>query len=199
MPSREEHSNPSRTTESTRDRRPSAATLALVLAWAGLIGLPAGPALAQGTYDNQDAQPSRWARYSFPAVGLADGQSLRVSVFTPPPTNEGEQPPPTNETETPPPTHDRVRVQILAASGQALVDSGGAALPPGPVRFITVPREKLDRPGEEVTGRLQVRVVVLVASDGELPPGPVVPSVEVLNTANGRTTVVQPPPVPERY
>ena len=163
---------------STTFRRPA---FALALALAGLAAVQTTAARGQ------DTAPQR-ARYSFASVGLAPGQSLRVSVFQPPPTND-----------TPPPINDRVRVLIVAANGDTVLDTGEVSLPPGPIRFLTIPREKLDRTGEADTGRLQVRVVVLVTSGGDLPPGPSVPAVEVLTTANGRTTVEIPPGPPDRF
>jgi hypothetical protein len=145
--------------------------VALTLALAGFASLRSHTAQAQ------DVATSR-ARYSFASVGLIPGQSLRVSVFQPPPVGD-----------VPPPVNDRVRILVLAPNGDTLADSGDIAWPPGPTRRITVPREKLARAGEDDTGRLQVRVVVLVTSGGEYPPGPSVPSVEVLTTTSGRTVV----------
>jgi len=158
--------------------RSKRSAVALTLALAGVASLQSDSVRAQEV-------SSRGARYSFASVGLIPGQSLRVSVFQPPPT-DGVPPPVDGQ---PPPVNDRVRILVLAPNGDTLEDSGGIALPPGPVRRITVPREKLARAGEGGTGRLQVRVVVLVTSSGELPPGPIVPSVEVLTTTSGRTVV----------
>ena len=151
--------------------RSKRSAVALTLALAGFASLQSLTAHAQEV-------SSRGARYSFASVGLIPGQSLRVSVFQAPPIGEN-----------PPPVNDRVRILVLAPNGDTLEDSGDIAWPPGPIRRITVPREKLARAGEDGTGRLQVRVVVLVTSSGEFPPGPTVPSVEVLTTTSGRTVV----------
>jgi len=155
--------------------------VALALALAGLASLQSNPVQAQ------EVAPSR-ARYSFASVGIIPGQSLRVSVFQAPPVGDN-----------PPPVGDRVRILVLAPNGDTLEDSGDLAFPPGPTRRITVPREKIARAGEDGTGRLQVRVVVLVTSGGDYPPGPTVPGVEVLTTASGRTTVFVSPPTPDRF
>lgn len=163
------------------------ATLSALAATAGLAALvtlwPAGRAGAQ-------EPPPTHERYDFPSVGFVPGETIRVSAtnLTPPPM--GDQPPPMG---------DRVRIILFDVAGERMADSGPILYPPGPTRIFDVPRGALNRPGEERTGRIQVRAVVIVSNIEGFPPGPTVPSLEVFSTLTGRTSLAVYPPGPSRF
>ena len=135
-------------------------------------------------------------RYSFASVGLIPGQSVRVTIV-----NLADPP----EPEAPPdPAIDPCwRVFLVDAEGRVVADSGDIELPPGRTRTFTVDYLRLGRAGNARTGRIQVRAVVEVENDNDLtdPPEPIKlrPTVEVINSATGRTTFgLTNPPDPVR-
>ena len=136
----------------------------------------------------QDTVPAR-VRYDFQSVGFIPGQTIRVSVsLNPPPIGD-----------VPPPQPDRIRILLLDAEGERIADSGAIAWPPGPTRIFDVERSKLNRAGEDGTGRLQVRAVVIVSNPSGLPPSPAMPGVEVVSADTGRTMLALWPPGPSKF
>jgi hypothetical protein len=163
------------------------APLSTLAATAGLLAVVAWwPAQRVAA---QEPTPSH-ERYDFPAVGFVPGETIRVSA-------SNLQPPPIGE--VPPPTACRVRIVLFDVTGERVADSGPILFPPGPTRIFDVPRGALNRPGEERTSRLQVRAMVIVSNLEGFPPGPSVPSLEIVNTTTGRTSLVVFPPGPTRF
>jgi hypothetical protein len=149
----------------------------------------------QSPVDAQTRVPGN-LRYRFGSVGLVRGQSLQVTIvnLTEPP--EPDEPPD-------PAINPCWRVLLLDSEGRQIADSGDIELPPGRTRTFTIARAALGRSGDERTGRLQVRAVVIVENDNPLqePPEPdkVRLTVEVLANGTGRTVFgILEPPDPER-
>jgi hypothetical protein len=156
---------------------------------ASIAVLVLGGSATQSGIRAQEPAATR-VRYDFAPVGFIQGQTIRVSVasLNPPPNPEN-----------PPPVPDRVRIFLLDAAGERVADSGPMLFPAGPSRMFDVERASVDRAGEDRTGRLQVRVVVVVSNPSGYPPGPSVPGVEVIATRTGRTAFALYPPGPTRF
>jgi hypothetical protein len=167
-----------------------------LLSIGGVVLFALGALATEPVVRAQDTAPTR-DRYEFQSVGFIAGQTIRVSVarLAPPPIGDVSPPQP----DQPPPVSDRVRIFLLDASGERIADSGPMVWPPGPTRTFDVERARLDLAGEDGTGRLQVRVVVVVSNPSGFPPGPTRPGVEVIATRTGRTTLVLYPPGPTRF
>ena len=128
-------------------------------------------------------------------VGITEGQTIRINVVN---TNE----PDANF----PPDPCRVVLNFRNADGELFRNSDGQ-----PIRRIVQLQAGqstlLDLNGDVFArgGRIQLRPVARIQQpdgDGTLPPGPCIPTVEVINNANGRTQLMLPavqripPPVP---
>jgi hypothetical protein len=125
------------------------------------------------------------ARYSFPSVGLVPGQTLRVTVASQRASN--------------PPDPDRVRILLVDDKGRIVADSGALLLPAVQSQSFDVPREAVERSGEEGTGRIQLRAIVTLSNERTLPIDPCRPGLEVIATATGQTAFVLPPQTPRRF
>jgi hypothetical protein len=150
----------------------------------------------------QDVTPPVGERISFGMVGITQGQTARINVANVLTPNDPNYPP----------GPSRVVLTFLNSDGQLFRNRDGspirraAMLERGQATFLDLNFDEFP-PGPS---RLQLRAVVTVLppgpTDNALPPGPIVPAVEVLNNANGRTvfalsgppTIRQiPPPVPD--
>jgi hypothetical protein len=127
----------------------------------------------------------RHARYSFPSVGLVAGQTVRVTVASQRATN--------------PPEPDRLRIVLVDDKGRIVADSGALLLPAVQSQSFDVPRDAVERSGEEGTGRIQLRAIVTLSSAQALPIDPCRPGLEVIATATGQTAFVLPPQAPRRF
>lgn len=150
--------------------------LLVLLAGAGAFGIQV-PAHAQ------DAPHHTRVRYAFSSVGIVRGQALRISVAS------GRL--------IPPPVPDKVRIRLLDATGNVVADSEERVLPAVQTVSFDVDRDDLPEGGDPGTGRFQLRAVVVVANPNGLPPGPIRPGVEALETSTGRTTFLPPSPIAE--
>lgn len=130
----------------------------------------------------QDTLPTG-DRISFGMVGITQGQTARINVANVLTPNDPNYPPgPT-----------RVVLIFLNSDGQLFRNRDGnpirrvAMLERGQATFLDLNFDEFP-PGPI---RIQLRAVVTVFPpgpvDNALPPGPIVPTVEVLNNANGRT------------
>ena len=131
----------------------------------------------------QDQAPPQPDRISFGMVGITQGQTARINVANVLTPNDPNYPPgPT-----------RVVLTFLNSDGQLFRNRDGnpirrvAMLERGQATFLDLNFDEFP-PGPI---RLQLRAVVTAFPpgpvDNALPPGPIVPTVEVLNNANGRT------------
>jgi len=130
----------------------------------------------------QQPAPTR-VRFAFPSIGVVPGETIRVGVASLRFTN--------------PPDPDRVRIRLLDGQGHVVADSGSVELPAVQSQFLSVDAGRLG-PGEEGTGRVQVRAVVVVSNPNALPIDPCRVGLEVMSTASGRTLVALPSPVADR-
>ena len=165
-------------------RRSIAGSLVPALALLGLLALPSAV--------QAQTRVTPTLRYSFGSVGLVRGQSIQVTIV-----NLVEPPDPS---APPNPAIDPCwRVMLVDAEGRTVADSGDIELPPGRTRTYTVDRASLGRIGDDRTGRVQLRAVVMVENDNELndPPEPIKLrlGVEILSTRAGRTVfgLAEPP------
>jgi len=153
----------------------TAACVAITLA----AFVPQRHALAQ-TAENSSA------RYSFQSVGVVSGQQLRVSVSLP------KQLPP-----------GPCRINMIDTFGNVIATSGDFTLTVGQTAYFDFPWSELA--GLDINGnpvnqlRAQVRAVVLISSRGQLPPGPCMPSVEILDAGTLETKALVTPPQPELF
>lgn len=135
----------------------------------------------------QDQAPPQHDRISFGMVGITPGQTLRVNVSNVIATNDSVLPP----------GPSRVAFIVINSHGDPVRHRDGS-----PVRRVVMLERGesafLDLNGDDLQfppgpSRLQVRAVVNVfapgPTDNAFPTGPIVPSVEIFNNANGRTVV----------
>ena len=127
--------------------------------------------------------PPTGDRMSFGMVGITQGQTARISVANVIAQNDSNYPPgPT-----------RVAIIVVNSRGQVFRNRSGEVirlvvdLERGDSTFLDLNFDEFP-PGPV---RLQLRAVVTAFPpgpiDNALPPGPIVPTVEVINNANGRT------------
>ena len=179
-------------------RRTVVALALVALAVLAALGVFRGERLAHA----QDVQPSMIDRISFGMVGITQGQTARINVANVLTANDPNYPPgPT-----------RVVLIFLNSDGQLFRNRDGnpirrvAMLERGQSTFLELNFDEFP-PGPT---RIQLRAVVTALppgpSDNALPPGPIVPTVEVLTNATGRTAFVlsgppsirqTPPPQPD--
>jgi hypothetical protein len=131
----------------------------------------------------QDIAPPVGDRISFGMVGITQGQTARINVANVLTQNDPNYPPgPT-----------RVVLTFVNSDGQLFRNRDGssirrvAMLERGQAAFLDLNFDEFP-PGPT---RIHLRAVVTAFPpgpiDNALPPGPIVPTVEVLNNANGRT------------
>lgn len=128
----------------------------------------------------------------FGIVGITDGQILRVNVV-----NTALPPDPIA-----PPNPARVVITFRDANGVLMTNANGVVirrvvqLQGGESTFLQLNADNFTR---ESNGRLQLRPDVriqrpdpIVTAEGALPPDPIIPTVEVINSTNGKTQFVLP-------
>ncbi len=118
-------------------------------------------------------------------VGITDGQTIRINVVN------------TNEPDSSfPPDPCRVVLNFRDADGNLFRNSDGqpirriVQLPAGQSAFLDLNGDVFAR-----AGRIQLRPVARVQQPdgvGSLPPGPCIPTVEVIANASGRTQFLLP-------
>ncbi|HSS21689.1 MAG TPA: hypothetical protein VLL54_16570 [Pyrinomonadaceae bacterium] len=131
-------------------------------------------------------QPDPPGRY--PIVGIVRGQSIRINASNIAPSDSNTPPDPC-----------RVRLGFVDADGNPLTNprTGEAVgrtvtLQNGQSAFLHVNADEFST-GDTAPGRLQLRPVfrsVTLNPNGQLPPDPCVPSVEVINNATQRTSFI---------
>ena len=133
----------------------------------------------------QDVSPPIGDRISFGMVGITQGQTARISVANVIAQNDSNYPPgPT-----------RVAIIVVNSDGNPFRNRDGspvrrvAMLERGQSTFLEL---NADDFSVGAGGRIQLRAVVTetpppVNDSNALPPGPIVPTVEVITNANGRT------------
>jgi hypothetical protein len=133
----------------------------------GLVALTAGRANAQ-----TDQKYIELLSYS---LGFAPGETARISVTLRRLANP--ELPPIN-----------ARIQLLDTEGRVIAQSDEIKVEPGQIRFWDAPRNQIPVPGEPRTGRLQVRTrIVVTASATDFDPESVMPTIEIIDGATGRT------------
>jgi hypothetical protein len=136
----------------------------------------------------QDTQPARSERHSFGMVGITSGQTMRINVANILAAGDSIFPPgPT-----------RVAIIVINSRGQVARNHRGepirrvVQLERGDSTFLDVDFEDLP-PGPV---RQQFRAVVNALPPGpsseQLPPSPIMPTVEVFNSSTGRTLFMHP-------
>ncbi len=164
------------------------ATLAAALAvFAGLAALRSiQPAQAQ-----DQIPPPVNDRISFGMAGITAGQTMRLSVVHMYPPGPSLPPGPTRVVMT----FRGMNNQVFRNAKTGEVIRRVVDLERGDAAFLDLDYDDQPPP---VPDRLQVRAVVSVfyppGPTSELPPGPIVPSVEVINNGNGRTQFMVPNP-----
>ncbi|HEV7745385.1 MAG TPA: hypothetical protein VGO56_10355 [Pyrinomonadaceae bacterium] len=131
-------------------------------------------------------QPDPPGRYTM--VGIARGQSIRINASNIAPSDSNLPPDPC-----------RARLGFMDADGNPLINprTGEAAgrtltLQNGQSAFLHLNADDF-LTGDTTAARLQLRPVfrsVTLNSNGQLPPDPCVPSVEVINNATSRTSFI---------
>ena len=133
----------------------------------GLVALTAGRANAQ-----TDQKYIELLSYS---LGFAPGETARISVTLRRLANP--ELPPIN-----------ARIQLLDTEGKVIAQSDEIKVGPGQIRFWDAPRNQIPVSGEPRTGRLQVRTrIVVTASATDFDPESVMPTIEIIDGATGRT------------
>lgn len=147
----------------------------------GSLGIFRETRLAQA---QDQTPPPVHDRISFGMVGITPGQTIRLSVVNTDFTRQGELPP----------DPCRVVLTFLDAEGRHYRTRDGAVvrrvvqLRPGQATFLDLNADEFATGGS----RIQLRAVVTATpppthDSNALPPDPCVPSVEVINNANGKT------------
>ncbi len=182
-----------------KTKRRAVTVLALVaLAACTFLGIFRGERRAHA----QDVQPPMIDRISFGMVGITHGQTARINAVNLIAPNDPNYPP----------GPSRVALTFLNSDGQLFRNRDGspihrvAMVERGQATFLDLNFDEFP-PGPS---RIHLRAVVTVFPpgpvDGGFPPGPIAPTVEVINNANGRTafalsaqplTQRLPPPVGE--
>ena len=107
-------------------------------------------------------------------IGFYPGQKFRYSFFYP--KEEGDQP-------------VSVTTYVYDSYGNLLRQTDPVVLQPGDLHVLDIDRDDLRVPGEEGTGRLQVRAGIQVAAmDGSVRPVKLSVSMEVVNNRTGSTS-----------
>lgn len=107
-------------------------------------------------------------------IGFNPGQKFRYSFFYP--KEEGDQP-------------VSVTAYVYDSYGNLLKQTDPVVLRPGDFHALNIYRDDLPVPGEQMTGRLQVREGIQAAlMDGSVRPVKLVVSMEVVNNRTGSTS-----------
>jgi hypothetical protein len=141
----------------------------MIILLIGLVALASGRANAQ-----TDQKYFELLSYSF---GFAPGETARISVTL-------------RRLATPelPEIPASVRIQLLDTEGRVISQSDEIRVEPGQIRFWDAPRNQIPAAGEPGTGRLQVRTrIVVTASATDFDPESVIPTIEIIDGATGRT------------
>ena len=95
------------------------------------------------------------------------------------------------------------RVFLIDTLGRQVAASGDVVLPAGQTKTFTLERGRLERSEDERTGRIQLRVVIVVEHEAthETPdPSQFRPALEIVTSASGRTRLaIQGVPEPDRF
>lgn len=133
----------------------------------GLVALTAGRAYAQ--------EQGRWIEVLSDSWGFARGETTRISVTL-------------RRLANPQQPTVSARIQLLDTEGRVISQSDVIRVEPGHIRFWDAPRDLIPVSGEPRTGRLQVRTrIVVAASATDLDPDSLMPTIEIIDGATGRT------------
>jgi hypothetical protein len=158
---------------------------ALALVALGLVQLPpAGVAHSRTTTTALPADPQDEGILTGTLSllgGLALGQSIRFTVFNP-----GEPDPRLSSGPL------RARVTLFDAEGRLIVESQEAEIAAGAFRSFDFDRRDIALPGEQGTGRLQVRGTIRVEVRREARGHPIAAAMEVVDHDTGRTAALSP-------
>lgn len=140
-----------------RAYRLAAAATALA---AALILLPATPTQAQGGGEE--------AKHGF-MIGLVPGQTLRVTIYNPVQFGLGDR---SSEEGNVQPIVGAVagHVKVLDSARNQIVLTDEVMIPAGEFRSFDIKRNHINLAGEPRTGRLQVRVKVVIVSSSTTAP-----------------------------
>ena len=119
---------------------------------------------------------------SFPH-GLASGQTVRTSMGLNANFADGSV------------KYVRARIQLLDTEGEVIAESDEIRVAPGEIRFWDVSRDQIRAEGDRGTGRIQVRVRILVTTnsfDVNRDRPPVLAALEVIDSSTGRTVSYNP-------
>jgi hypothetical protein len=143
---------------------------AVLLAAGLLIQSPSAIVVAQSA--------TAQARFEWGALGVVRGQALRASVSS------------VAGSET-----VRVSAALLDAQGRVLAQSVPVSIAPGAFRSFDFQRDALSAPGDPTTGRLQVRLSVLIEVDTARDPAAMfkvttglAPTLELVDSLSGKTS-----------
>ena len=131
-------------------------------------------------------QDSIWIDIGSPILGIAPGQTLRISALNPlaPPGGDGRK------------YKMLFAVTILDLDGRVVALSDEITLDPGEFHSFDFKRADLPLGGEPVTGRLQVlsliRARFFPGIAARIPQGKLPVAVELIDDSNGKTVVLQP-------
>jgi prepilin-type processing-associated H-X9-DG protein len=110
--------------------------------------------------------------------GIAQGQTLRVTLFNPPPSGAEARP-----------RHVGGHVKVFDKTGSVLGQSDELVIPAGEFRSFDFNRDEIALPGEPGTNRLQTRIKPFFTfSSGRL--SPVLASIEIVDNSTGKTRVL---------
>ena len=143
------------------------------------------PAPASSSAGGQD---SIWIDIGSPILGIAPGQTLRISVLNPlapaPPGGDGRK------------YKMLFAVTILDSDGRVVALSDEITLGPGEFHSFDFKHADLPLGGEPDTGRLQVlgliRARLFPGIAARIPQGKLPVAVELIDDSNGKTVVLQP-------
>jgi hypothetical protein len=139
----------------------------MIIVLIGLVAMAAGRANAQ-----TDQKYIELLSYS---LGIAPGETARISVTLRRLANP-EQPP------------INARIQLLDTEGRMIAQSGEIKVDPGQIRFWDAQRNMIPVSGEPGTGRLQLRIRMLVTTSSmDFDPESLMPTIEIIDGITGRT------------
>lgn len=134
-----------------------------------LVDNRTGQTQAAALLRSEDTGSSRQCQAQ--AIGLADRQSLRVSVANTA-ADRGSQP-------------LLARIRLDDAGANLIAGSGELLIPPGEFRSYDFPRSALPLTGEAGTGRVQMKATVFVAIDNNIDTSDA--TLELMDSSTGRT------------
>lgn len=116
-------------------------------------------------------------------IGVARGQTLRVTVFATPPGV------PAADAQSGGPAPATGHITIFDSVGNIIAQSARLEIPPGEFRSFDLVRDSLGLPGEPGTGRQQLRIASSIDFKSRQ-HSQVLISVETINTSTGTTQVL---------